>query len=102
MENIWNVGDRALITVIFTDLVTGLPLDPDVVTVKVDSPDPGGLRTTWVYGAAPEVVRDSQGQYHFYVTFTRAGTWFYRVEGTGSRVVAGEGALSVAQSHFYP
>ncbi len=102
MDRSWNVGDRALITALFTDLTTGAAVDPDVLTVLVDSPDPGSARTTWVYGVDVEVVRDGVGQYHFYITLTRSGNWFYRVEATGTRVVASEGTLFAQRSHFYP
>jgi len=101
-EQDWNIGDQARIDCLFTSLATGLPVDPDTVTVKIDSPDPGSARTTWVYLVNAEVVRDGQGMYHFYIPLTRSGTWYYRVEGAGTHVKAGEGALNVARSHFYP
>ena len=74
----------------------------DVVTVRTDPPftvngvatDPtavyliwrrkGGPPTMWIYGVDSEIVRDSVGTFHADIAILRAGTYYFRWEGTGA------------------
>lgn len=85
------------LTATFTDFF-GAPVDPDSVTVRTNSPDL--TVDVKVYGTDIEVVRDSEGKYHFDVNAIEPGDWEYRWEGTGIGQAAGEGKFKVGGSVF--
>jgi hypothetical protein len=91
MTNIYDIGDLVRLSGAFTDL-TGEPQDPDVVSISVREPD--GTITAYVYNTDPEVVKDSDGNYHLDINTATHGDWHYRWYSTGQGQAAGEG-------HFY-
>ena len=80
-------GDLVRLRGAFTN-AGDLPADPTVVTVRYRPP--GGAIVQKVYGADPEVVRESAGIYHIDVPITVGGTWTYRWIGTGAVQTADE------------
>jgi hypothetical protein len=98
MTKLWHIGDLPRITATFTN-DAGALVDPDTLVCKVKKPD--GTVTSYVFGTAVELVRDSLGVYHIDIALTQAKNWFYRFEATGTRTVANEGTIIVQDSNFY-
>ena len=95
--NIHDTGDVVRVNVAFTNLA-GAPVDPGVVTVRIKNPV--GVKTSYVYGIAVEVVKDSVGLYHMDLEPTIQGVWVYRWEGTVSNKGAEESSFEVKESEF--
>lgn len=87
----YDIGDKVRVIGTFTDIDGGF-VDPSVVTIKFKSPS--SVVTT------PTVVNESPGVYHADQSITAAGTWYYRVESTGTGQAAGEGQFTVTPSNF--
>jgi hypothetical protein len=86
------VGQQIRLSAAFTTSA-GIPVDPTAVTCKVR--DGAGASTT------PAVVKDSTGVYHADILITKpAGTWYYRFEGVGAAIGAGETSFGVQQTQF--
>ncbi len=112
-----DIGDRDRIGNPSVDPVTGSPLaaPPRAFTTGGAAADPSDVRLTvqrpngdeLVYGwPAPGVdgmlTRESVGRFYADVTYDEAGTWVYRLEGTGSVVAAEEGWVAVQRSKVLP
>lgn len=95
--NTYDIGDRPKLTFTFTD-EDGAPADPTTVTCKIRKD--GEAVTTYVYGTDAEVVKDAVGVYHVDYLLTSSGIYYYRGEGTGAIVAAGERNLRVLTSKF--
>ena len=74
----------------------GSAADPAVLRLRVKSPS--GAVTTYLYGVAPELVRDGVGQFRASIPLTEAGAWRYRWESEAPHQGAAEGALQVMAS----
>ncbi len=70
--------------------------DPSAPTAKYKSP--AGTVTTLVYPTDAALVKDGVGVYHFDIDVSEAGTWRYRLSGTGSAKAAGEGTFIARRS----
>lgn len=81
------LGDVVTKKLTLTDSVTGLPVDPDVVTATVTLPD--GTTTT------PAVTRASAGVYTFSYTPTVDGLHRYVWAGTGANAFGQSGVFTV-------
>lgn len=95
------VKQQIRLTGTFTN-AAGERKDPTTITVKVQ--DAGGTQKTYV-GEGEGVVRDSEGVYHKDIEITKpagggGGNWFYRFEGTGALIAAGETSFAVQQTVF--
>lgn len=79
---------------------TGLPVpvDPDTVIVMVMLPDESVVTKTYLTDV--ELIRDSEGNYHYDVDAADPGEWKYRWEGTGAGQAAAEATFKVATSPF--
>lgn len=95
--NSYSVGDRARCSVQFTDM-GGLAADPTTVVAKYKAP--AGTVTTKTYGDDEEVVKAGTGFYYIDVDLSAAGEWYYRFNGTGAVVAAGEQLLRAAVTQF--
>jgi len=95
--NTYDSGDVVRINVAFTNLA-GATVDPGTVTVKVKNPV--GVKTTYVYGIAVEVVKDDVGLYHMDLEPTIQGVWSYRFEGTGANKGSEENTFQIRESAF--
>ena len=82
-----NVGDRAVITVTFTD-ATGAGVAPTTVTLRVRRPDRSVLTVTMTAGTPA-------GTYTAAVDLDQAGEWAYSARGTGAYVGAHDGTFVV-------
>lgn len=98
MANVYDKGDKIEVTASFSSRISGAPVDPATVTCKVKNP--AGTITTYVYGTDPEVVRDSQGNFHCKIDANSAGTWYYRFSSTGDYQAAAEGEFVVKAGQF--
>jgi hypothetical protein len=62
---------------------------------------PAGTETAYVYGTAPEATRESVGVFVLRIQLSTPGSWFCRVEGTGSVAACDElPAIGVRTSPF--
>lgn len=76
----------------------GQAADPGAIVLKVK---PGvGAVTDYVYGVAPEIVRDGVGRYHADIPLVGAGPWAYRLELAAPNAGAAEGVINVQKSRF--
>lgn len=86
----------------FTTL-DGTPTDPTEVTLTVVKPDGVQLVYGWPdAGDDGTLTRESAGRFYADVDLDQAGTWRYRLAGTGTVVAAAEGALRVERSRVLP
>lgn len=88
--NTYDIGDVVHLTAVFTNMSTGLPVDPSTVTVVVMAPDTS--ETTYTYPAT--VIRDSTGNYHVDIPVTSdliAGRYRHRWTSTGTGKASLEG-----------
>lgn len=93
----YNVNQQVRLTGTFYNQAGQLK-DPTTVTLKVQ--DAEGNETTYL-----DSVRDSEGVWHRDITITKpvgggGGSWYYRFEGTGALVAAGETSFPVQQTVF--
>ena len=95
MANRYDKGDLVRLSATFT--VSSTNTDPTTVTLKVQ--DPSGNTATYTYAAA-EITKSATGQYYKDVSIDEGGTWYYRWEGTGTVITAGEGYLLASSGHF--
>lgn len=72
----------------FTDMLTGVVMDPDVVNLSIKKPD--NTVATYVYNTDPEIEKNATGQYHMDVDTDQAGQWRYRWWSTGDGQAAQE------------
>lgn len=87
--NSYILGEVVRVSVAYT--IAGVATDPTTATVKVLNPL-GALTT-----ATP--TKDSTGNYHYDFATTIEGLHYYRFEGTGACVAAGEGQF-LTQTNF--
>jgi hypothetical protein len=89
----YSVGCEARLSATFTSS-SGVVADPTTVTLKIKDPSKSAMTYTSGW------VKDSTGVYHFDLTLTKPGAWYYRWIGTGTVVAAAEGSLTVQKSEF--
>lgn len=78
-------GDTRTLTISVT--ANDAAVDPDTLTLTIRTP--AGVSTTYTYGASA-IVRDSEGEYHYDLTFTQTGAWTYEWRSTVPTQVQGE------------
>lgn len=79
--------------------VEGADTDPTSVTLTVQQPDGVLLIYGWpAPGVSGTLTREAVGRFYADVTYTLAGNWDYRLEGTGAVVAAEEGRVRVSKS----
>jgi hypothetical protein len=87
----YDIGDLVRLSASFTNSV-GSAVDPTTVAVKYKAP--GAATVTKTYALA-EVTKDSTGHYHYDVSVTVEGHWYYRWESTGTGQAAAEDVFYV-------
>lgn len=92
----YDEGDVVRITA--TLKVSGVLTDPGTLRFKYKNP--AGTITTKVYGTDVDLVKDSVGTFHFDLTLSTQGTWWYRWESTGTAAGAKERRIQVRPSEF--
>lgn len=92
----YDIGSVSRLIGIFTAL-DGTLTNPDEVTLYVK--DPLGNVTEYTGG---QLVNDSAGVYHYDLTLSVVGIYYYRYEGAGNLIAAGDSQLQVTSSPFYP
>lgn len=97
MANRYDVGDLVECSSAFVDK-QGAPHDPTTVIFSVKTP--AGAITSYTYGQAIQVVKETTGVYHVDVSVTAPGTWWYRFAGTGNGQAASENFFEVEESEF--
>jgi len=93
MANTYDIGDLVRITGKFSTLA-GTALDPTTVTLIVKTPD--GLSQTLAYPDG--VQRTALGTFLATFVTTMSGAHYYRWQGTGAVVAAGELYFFVQES----
>jgi hypothetical protein len=93
--NTYDKGDAVRLKATFT--VSSVVTDPTTVTLKVKDSD--GTISTYTY-AGGTITKLSTGIYYKDVTVSNDGIWYYRFEGTGSCIAAGENSFEVRRSEF--
>lgn len=83
-----DIGDIQTLSVLFTDS-SNTPKDPTTVVCKVKTPD--GVVTSYT------PIRSSTGVYYYNFPVEQSGTHYYRFEGTGDVVAAGENGFIVRE-----
>lgn len=76
------VGSPRRFSCTFTDIDTGLLVDPTTIKVEVEGPT-GAVVNTYVYGVDNALVRDALGKYHVDITPTAWGAWKVKWISTG-------------------
>ena len=82
-------GTTVKLTGSFQDADSRAYIDPGTVTLKVK--DPAGTIVSYTF-AAGTVTKDATGKYSKSLTFSTAGEWYYRWEGTANADGLGAGA----------
>lgn len=95
MTNQYDIGDMVTIYGIFSD-INDVVTDPTTISVLVK--DPTGTLTTYVYGVDANLIKDSVGNYHFDITPTVTGVWYYKFVGEGAVKAAEEDSFFVRTS----
>jgi hypothetical protein len=90
------IGATVKVTASIVDPATNLPADPGGLLLKVRSPDKTLL--TYSYGADPDIVKDSTGNYHADLLLDKAGVWHWRWEAGGAHTGVAEGTLTAKAS----
>ena len=85
------------LSVSFYDLASALA-DPTAVTVKYRDPATMAITSVAVPGGGG--VKDATGLYHYDLSLTKKGDWYFRWEGTGTVAAAGESYVSAAPTVF--
>lgn len=93
--NVYDVGDRVRLYGYFTNRAR-VDTDPTAVVCKYQ--DPSGNETTVTYPT--DIVKSSTGRYYLDIDLDESGTWYYRWNGTGDVVAAGEQSFTVRASQF--
>jgi hypothetical protein len=93
--NTYDKGDAVRLKGTFT--VSSVATDPTTVTLKVKDSD--GTISTYTYALA-QITKLSTGIYYKDVTVSNDGLWYYRFEGTGACIAAGESQFEVRRSEF--
>ena len=94
--NIYDIGDVVRCEGTITS--SGTAVDPGTVIGKYRNP--AGSVTTYTYGVDAELVKGTVGVYYFDITIVTEGSYYYRLEGTGSNATAQEGAFLVRGSQL--
>ncbi|MBI2278198.1 MAG: hypothetical protein HYU74_12660 [Dechloromonas sp.] len=97
MSDLFLIGQVAVIDLVIRG-ENGQPADPGSLTLKTRL-DAGPI-SAYVYGVAPEIVRDSAGVYHANLPLAAAGQLFYRWETEAPNKGAGEGRIVVSEGRF--
>lgn len=79
----------------------GALADPSSLVFTIASED-NSVVLRYTYGVDAELVRDSEGQYHVYVTLTVAGVWEGRWIPSGNGTEPTDFKLGVTGSRLYP
>ena len=93
--NTYDKGDAVRLKGTFT--VSSVNTDPTTIILKVKDSD--GTISTYTY-AGGTITRSATGIYYKDVTVSNDGLWYYRFEGTGAVIAAGEGSFEVRRSEF--
>lgn len=95
MANKYDKGDLVRVSAAFN--ILGVATDPTTITLKVKNP--AGTVSTYTF-ALGQVTRSGTGAYYKDVSVDSVGLWFYRWEGTGAVVSAGEGYFDAKPTEF--
>lgn len=90
--NTYDIGNVSRLTGSFYNLSNALA-DPTTITLRVK--DPNGAVTVYTGG---DITHVSTGVYQYDLDLTLAGYYYYRFEGTGALVAAGDNQLFVTNS----
>lgn len=86
--NEYDIGDVVRLTIQLR--VNGTLTDPTTLVLSVRSPS--GAVTTYAWNTAPEVIRNSVGDFEARIPAVASGTWRYFWTSTGTAPMAEPGA----------
>jgi hypothetical protein len=92
MANVYTSGQQIRLVGTFKN-AAGTVTDPTGVVLKYRDPVTGTV-TTKTYGV-DAIVKDSTGVYHFDLTLSNPGEWWYRWESSGAIVASDEERIMV-------
>jgi hypothetical protein len=98
--NMYDLGQRVRCSAIFAT-TAGVSTDPSVVFFRVMKPDKSVLNYQYPEPGVTIIVKDDTGDYHADVDADQEGDWYYRWEGIGAIVGAGENHFGVRRTRFY-
>jgi len=94
LPSTYDKGDLLRVGAAFTNQA-GAAVDPTTVTFKTRQ---NQITTSYVYGTAPNVIKDSVGNYHADIDLSATGIWYIRAESTGTGQAAAEAQITVASA----
>lgn len=94
---VYDIGDVCRISAIFTDGVTGVPVDPTTMAVKVKNS--AGTTATYALGGASPPIKLATGSYYLDLPILLGGSHRWRWEASGPNS-AEEGVIPVHVSAF--
>lgn len=92
--NSYDVGNAVQCSAIFTSQA-GVATDPTTVTLRVLPPSGPTQVFTLALG---QVIKSSTGNFYYNFPTTIPGPHYYRYEGTGALIAAGDGSFIVTAS----
>lgn len=105
MANFYDPGDSVKCSINFQN---STPVDADPTTVKGMFRNSSGTWTTYTFGTDAQLVKDSTGDYYFFVYIPNSaaakGEWVYRFEGldaSSNPLASAEGVFYVRGSQRY-
>jgi hypothetical protein len=93
--NTYDKGDSVRLKCTFT--VNSVNTDPTTITLRVKDSD--GTIAVYTY-AGGTITKSAVGIYYKDVTVSNDGIWYWRYEGTGTVIAAGESSFIVRPSEF--
>jgi hypothetical protein len=91
-DNLYDIGDRPVLTATFKDPESKELVDPDVVVCTVRPPD-----STVAEQLTPTVEKVSTGVYRTTLSVDRAGRWWYAFDGAGDNQASQERSFTVRE-----
>jgi hypothetical protein len=97
--NTYPEGSNVRFSVEFRTPPAGPLVDPTTVTFKIRRPDTNVV-VTYTYPPVGNIIKDSTGKYHADYTCDFPGEWYYRWEGAGAYIGAGEKYVCIMETAF--
>ena len=91
--NTFSLGSRIRLSANFKDL-NNADIDPTTVTLLIKKPD-GTIQTE-----SNTPAKDAVGKYHFDITLSQVGDYFYRYECDGTAIAQAERKIVVQKSNI--
>lgn len=96
-------GTNPLMGVRWTDPLTGLPVNPSVVRLRLRNPN-GGVSGPWTFGVDPNLENPEAGHFRrrYGVACAIPGDWWFEWEAAGTYIGREVSVFTIRGSRFYP